>query len=1054
MAWAGRFGWISGCGREDKHRVAVTKLGLYEQILDDAAQVAIADLDPQQFHVSSRPLDAGDSHSYLVQHLARQIDFVLRSLPVEGRLDAQVALSNKIVDLLEAGTPPASKGTRAGIRRADLLLAIAYKGVERPDTPLGSNCLITGTRQDPSLVSQLCKEFATADSVDILCSFIKWSGVRIIEDSLRILADKGRPIRVITTSYMGATDQKAVEALSKIPGTTVKISYDTRRTRLHAKAYMIHRQTGFSVAYIGSSNISQAALTDGLEWNVKISEYEAPHLWEKVCATFETYWNDQEFASYSAESREQLRIALREERPGDEERPTFFFDIKPYTYQEVILEKLQAERTIHNRYRNLLVAATGTGKTVIAAFDYARFSTPDSTSWRLLFVAHREEILKQSLHCFRIVVRDYNFGELLVGGHEPENLDHLFTSIQSLNSRELWRTLPAEHYDFVVVDEFHHAAAPSYRRLLDWIKPKVLLALTATPERHDELDILGYFDHHIAAEIRLPDAINRKLLSPFQYFGITDCVDFSTLRWQRGGYLIEDLDKVLTGNDVRAALVIDKIRALLLDVKQARGLGFCVSIQHAEYMAKVFLRAGIPSAPLSAQSPPELRRTVQKQLIARELNFIFVVDLYNEGVDIPELDTIIFLRPTESLTVFLQQLGRGLRLHEKKDCLTVLDFIGQAHANYNFEARFRALSADPTRQVGEEIKHGFCHLPAGCVISLEKVAREYVLENIRHAISHNRNRLIQRIATFEKETGLKLSLTHFVEYHRLELEEIYRRDCWSNLCVKAGVLAEFSEPDTDRLAKGLRRLQHVSGVHQIRTLIEILDREPGGSDLSNESVQRFLLMLHCSLWGRDWLPASIAETVERLRKNPMLLTELRSLLSLKLALVDELAPVISVPFFCPLEFSAEYTRDEILAALGVWRLDRQRDVREGVLWVEEIRADLLFITLDKTETDYSPTTMYNDYAISDSLFHWQSQSTTSAEAPVGKRYIEHRERGSTVMLFVRQEKRRNSLASPYSFLGPADYVSHQGSRPMNIIWKLRHPMPAKFLQKAARLLNE
>jgi superfamily II DNA or RNA helicase len=1032
--------------------VSLTKLGLYEQILDEATQTAIADLNQEHIQVLRRDLDAGDSDSYLVQHLARQISFVLRSLPNEGRIDAQVALSNKIIHLLEEGAPTPAKGTRASVTpQAELLLAIVRKEIERPDTPLGTSCLITGTRQDPNLVSQLRKEFATADSVDILCSFIKWSGVRIIDESLRAVADNGKPIRVITTSYMGATDLKAVEALSKIPGTTVKISYDTRRTRLHAKAYMIHRQTGFSVAYIGSSNISQAALTDGLEWNVKISEYETPHLWTKVCATFETYWNDQEFVAYSAESREQLRIALRDEGYAEDERSTFFFDIKPYTYQEAILEKFQAERTVHNRYRNLLVAATGTGKTVIAGFDYARSSTPDPTSWRLLFVAHREEILKQSLECFRTVLRDYNFGELLVGGREPENLDHLFVSIQSLNSRELWDRLPADHYDFVIVDEFHHAAAPTYRRLLDWINPKILLGLTATPERHDELDILGYFDNHIAAEIRLPDAINRKLLSPFQYFGITDCVDFSTLRWQRGGYLIEELDNLLTGNEMRAALVIEKVRALLLDVRQARGLGFCVSVQHAEYMAKVFNRAGIPSAPLSAQSPPELRRTVQKQLVAREINFIFVVDLYNEGVDIPELDTIILLRPTESLTVFLQQLGRGLRLHDKKECLTVLDFIGQAHTNYNFEARFRALSADPTRQVGDEIEHGFCHLPAGCVINLEKIAREHVLENIRQAISHNRNRLIQRIANFETEAGIKLSLAHFVEYHRLELDEIYRRDCWTNLCVKAGVLGQFSEPDTVRLAKGLRRLQHVTGIHQIRTLIEILDQPPSGSDLSGESVQRFLLMLHFSLWGRDWLPTTIAESLARLRKNPLLLAELRELLTLKLDLVAELAPPISLSFFCPLELSAEYTRDEILAGLGIWRLDRQRDVREGVLWVPEIQADLLFITLDKTETDYSPTTMYNDYAISASLFHWQSQSTTSAEAPVGKRYIE---RGSTILLFVRQKKRRNGLASAYCFLGPADYVSHQGSRPMNIIWRLRHPMPAKFLQKAARLLNE
>ena len=281
-------------------------------------------------------------------------------------------------------------------------------------------------------------------------------------------------------------------------------------------------------------------------------------------------------------------------------------------------------------------------------------------------MAHREEILKQSRRCFQTVLRNYNFGDLLVGQHEPSGLDHLFVSIQSFNSRQLWNALPPDHYDFVVVDEFHHAAAPSYRRLLEWVKPRVLLGLTATPERHDELDILRHFDNHIAAEIRLPDAINRKLLSPFQYFGVTDSVDYRDLRWQRGGYLIEDLDRILTGNDIRARLVIEKVREILLDVRRARGLGFCVSIQHAEYMARVFNNSGIAAAALSSNSPNELRNTVQQKLVERAVNFIFVVDLYNEGVDIPEVDTLLLLRPTESLTVFLQQLGRGLRLHAEK----------------------------------------------------------------------------------------------------------------------------------------------------------------------------------------------------------------------------------------------------------------------------------------------------------------------------------------------------------------------------------------------------
>ena len=935
--------------------------------------------------------------------------------------------------------------------------------MERPDTPLATSCLMTGTRQDPSLISQLRKEIAAADQVDVLCSFIKWSGVRILEDPLRMLTSNGSPLRVITTSYMGATDLKAVEFLRNIPNTSLKVSYDTRRTRLHAKAYIIHRKSGFGVAYIGSSNISQAALTDGLEWNVKISQRESPHLWAKVCATFDTYWNDSEFVAYSETSREQLRVALQQERTGDGEGEgrAFFFDIKPYAYQEEILQRLYAEREIHGRHRNLVVAATGTGKTVVAAFDYARHkraaeaATPQRAA-RLLFVAHREEILKQSRRCFQTVLRNYNFGDLLVGQHEPSGLDHLFVSIQSFNSRQLWTAILPDHYDFVVVDEFHHAAAPSYQRLLDWVKPRVLLGLTATPERHDELDILRHFDNHIAAEIRLPDAINRKLLSPFQYFGVTDSVDYRDLRWQRGGYLVEDLDRILTGNDIRARLVIEKVREILLEVPRARGLGFCVSVQHAEYMARVFNDSGILAAALSAHSPSELRNTVQQKLVERSVNFIFVVDLYNEGVDIPEVDTLLLLRPTESLTVFLQQLGRGLRLHPDKECLTVLDFIGQAHTNYNFEAKFRALLADPGRKVDEEIENGFAHLPAGCVLNLERLARDYILENVRQAVSHSRNQLVRRIASFEAETGSKLTLRSFLTYHRLDLDEIYQRDCWSRLCVQAGVRPSFAEPDTDRLAKGLRRVAHITGVRQIKALLEMLPTSPTAAfvEPAEEVRRRLLLMLHFGLWTREWCPPALSASIARLLANPTVCQELNDLLHYKLESLDEVTPPLDLPFFCPLELHGEYTRDEILAALGVWTLTNQRELREGVMFVENLPADVFFITLNKTEHEYSPTTMYEDYAISDELFHWQSQSTTSAASPTGQRYINHRQRGSTVLLFVREDKRRNGLAAPYCFLGPADYVSHEGSRPMSIVWRLRYRLPARLLRKTARLSNE
>ena len=1036
--------------------------GLYEHLVNEFINAGIEEAARDNLRAELRELDPGDSHAYLAQYLAGHIRKAFASLPETDRLSRQIELANRIIVLLAESAPASIDPAQARLLRAELLLGILQTPVERPDTPLSATCLMTGTRQDPSLVSQLRKEFLSADRVDILCSFIKWGGVRILDEPLRHLTQGGRSLRVITTSYMGATDLKAVEFLSDLQHTELRVSYDTRRTRLHAKAYIFHRDTGFGTAYVGSSNLSHAALTEGLEWNVKISQHDSPHLWGKVCATFDTYWNDNEFVLYESESRERLSQALEQERGGGHGNAIrTILDIRPYPFQQEILDKLAAERVVHGRFRNLVVAATGTGKTVVSAFDYARFrrrqeNVGQSPRARLLFVAHREEILKQSLACFRMVLRDHNFGDLLVGEFEPTSLEHLFVSIQSFNSRALSDGVSPDFYDFVVLDEFHHAAAPSYQRLLEFIQPQVLLGLTATPERMDALEVISFFGGHIAAEIRLPDAINRKLLCPFQYFGITDAVDYSSLRWQRGGYVVEDLDRLLTGNDVRAQLIISKVQEIVLDVRKARALGFCVSIRHAEYMAAVFNRAGISAIALSSNSPDDLRREARRKLVNREANFIFVVDLYNEGVDIPEVDTILLLRPTESLTVFLQQLGRGLRLHDEKECLTVLDFIGQAHQNFNFEARFRALIGQTSRRVDQEIAQGLPHLPAGCVVNFERIAAGHILDNIRQATAYNRNRLIRRIATYHLETGRPLTLRDFMEYHGLDCDDIYRRDSWSRLLVRAGVQPDFSDPDEERLAKGLRRLAHVNAINQLKSLLETLPKKASHEfyEPESEAARRFLLMLHFTLWTREWRPATLGESVRRLCANPTMLDELRDLLASKLELVDEVPDPFVLPFLCPLQLHAEYTRDEILAALGVWTLDSQRELREGVLYVETLPADFFFITLNKTDGDYSPTTMYEDYAISDELFHWQSQSTISAESPTGQRYIRHGERGSSVLLFVREDKRSNGLALPYTFLGPVDYAGHEGGRPMSIVWKLRHKLPAKLLRHIRRLAND
>lgn len=1033
--------------------------GIYEEIINNKI---LKEIDNDYLIIGKEKLDAEEAKNILNQYIANITKDALRYVrddfhKPDEYLSKQIEICNEIIELLKNNLQNEEFEEFKISSNAEVLTYaysrmnnVSFKNkIIRPETTIARTSLFTGSKSEPSLNEELKKEIFSADEIYMLVSFIRWSGLRTILEELKMFTESGKKLKVITTSYMGATQAKAIEELAKLKNTEIKICYDTKGTRLHAKAYLFKRNTGFTTAYVGSSNMSNVAMTSGLEWNVKLSEKESFDIINKISATFETYWNNTVFEDYdnSKENKNKLYNALNKSKTNENDM-SFEFDIKPYAYQKEILENLQAERKFFKRNKNLVVAATGVGKTVISAFDYKAFRD-DNPRARLLFVAHREEILKKSRDTFRYICKDLNFGELLVGKNKPESIENLFVSIQSLNSSKLLQLTSEDFYDYIVIDEVHHGAAKSYQKLLEYYKPKVLLGLTATPERMDGADITKYFDKKIAYEMRLTEAIDNNLLCPFQYFGVSDIVDLSSLKWTRGGYEISELENVYVLNSEvakrRAKDIIQNTIKYVDEIDNVKGLGFCVSIKHAEFMAEEFNKAGIQSIALTGDTDKDLRNNAPSRLIKGEINFIFTVDLFNEGVDIPQINTVLFLRPTESLTIFLQQLGRGLRLCDGKECLTVLDFIGQSNKNYNFSDKFRTLIGKTKNSVEKYIKDGFSMLPKGCYIQLEKQAKEYVLRNIQ-GLKKSQKVLVNKMTHFKNDTGKEINLKDFLEYANITLEEFYNSDrTFTKLKKEAGIIHVANYENDKFIAGRIPVLLSMDSPKLIKFAIDYI-KNPD-MELNHESQILCNMLFYTVFVGKKekFGFKSIKEGLKSIIENEYYKNEILEILNILYENINCVPINNSYNFECPLEVHCTYTQTQILAGLEYYTEEFYGPMLEGVKYFKDKDLDIFFITLNKSDKEFSESTLYEDYAINDILFHWQSQNKDTQESKNVQRYINSNGR---VSLFVRNYRKQNGRYSPYMYLGECEYVKHSGNKPVSFIWKLKNPIPGKFISEA------
>lgn len=1050
--------------------------GLYDLLLTERLDRLLAGDSARRHQVEPMGEDLAER---LADSLVRQLAALLEALP-GGREEAatqQLALVNGLLGwlrqrLTREGQPPlpaAADAIDPIVAPARVLRAV-HRQPGHPGAPelgLAAPWLFTAGKGTPALLHEIRRELASCDHVDILVSFITVSGVRKLIDVLHQItasgADAGAAsgpaaprIRILTTTYTGATEARAVDELARLPGCEVRVSLDGRRTRLHAKAWMFHRATGFGSAYIGSANLTGAALTGGLEWTVKLTQRGQAGLYARAAAHFETLWADSEFQRYDPDDsghRRALAEALgRESGQGGASAggvPLAFFDLQPKAYQQEMLEQLAAERA-QGRCRNLLVAATGTGKTVVAAFDYRATCARIGGRPRLLFVAHRQEILYQALRTYREVLRDPDFGDLLTGTHEPGQQDHLFATIDSITSRGLVDQMGADHWHTVVVDECHRLAAERFDLFARAVQPAQLLGLTATPERSDGRPLAPYFDPRPdggpAVELRLWHALDLQLLAPFEYYACDDETDFSAVPWDQPGER-EAIDRLVAANALRARLVLREWQRLAAEPRRSRALVFCVSVAHAEYMADWLNRAGLPAACVVSTTPIDERQRAPQRLASGELCALVTVDLYNEGVDLPMVDTLLLLRPTQSPVLFQQQLGRGLRLATGKDSCLVLDFVGQHRADFRFDRLLSGITGLTRRALTEAVEQGFASLPPGCHIHLQKQTRAQVLGALQNLTQQSWRRLQTELLSLAALRGRgHVRLADFLTEQGLALEDVYRsatgqgRSGWTQLKRDAGLLVCEPGPEERYFSRRAADLLHMNDPQRLLLLAK-LPRLAADGGCADAREARLVQMLAYQIDGRHEQTGDAAAFLQRLAAHGPVTEELAELgqwLNASAMLADSPLPGLEDT---PLVLHARYGIREILTAVGWLTAERRSPFQAGVLALPSRRAELLFVTLDKRE-GYHERIAYRDHAISTALFHWQTQHSAGPDTPAGQRYLDRSNQRWSFQLFVRERR-----GEPYHACGPVELDHAEGDRPMSITWRLGVPLPARLFRQ-------
>ena len=937
---------------------------------------------------------------------------------------------------------------------------------------------------------QQCSEFK------ISVAFITYGGLQVLLETLQELSQRNIPGEVLTTTYQNMTTPAVLKRLAEFPNIRLKIYVPpTEADGFHAKGYLFHKSfTGSDqwTVIIGSSNITGRALKTNVEWNVlqnePTQEAQEPGVFAKsVLQEFELLWKSPWAKEYSADfliSYRDYLSRIKENVRIQKSAELFTYEhsqaIQPNEMQQEAIVKLDRLRKAGAR-KALAIAATGSGKTYMSVFDALQFGPK-----RLLFIVHREDILKKAKESFDTICgavgKNYSSG-FFTGSRKESDCTYLFATRDTMSRH--YEEFSADTFDYIVIDEAHHASSESYQKIIAYFKPEFLLGLTATPERSDNGDIYELFDNNVAVEIRLRQALEYNLICPFHYFGLTDAegIDYSKIRAEPGtSEYTEEIAKMLMVGH-RVDYIIEKMNFYGHDAEKPKVLGFCQNIAHAKYMAREFCARGIPSVALSSEDNKNIDERIAfiKQLEddGDELKVIFTVDLFNEGIDIPSVNTILMLRPTESSIIFIQQLGRGLRKLADKEFVTVLDFIGNYNKSFLMAIALNGKQNFDRDSLKVEVQTDFADLPNGTYIHMDKITKEQILRQLENekfmsmkymresylgfkhvcggriptlidylkhdgsvdplrfsSFSPNYKTYLEFAAYMEKETHPELSVVlqneSFKALMRLftfyspakRIEEWLIADSILNSSDNKATIQELEE----RAGKYLDTVHNETLVHAAETL--------NGKYFDPKEKDRYadalLLFDGKSMTFRDEIRSVLdSDKIARFWFEDLVRYNL-------LRYQDEFGSVdYGFPF---LKLYYEYSMRDT-ALLCSYKKTHSSFRGQGLL--TSAKPDyFIFVNLHKN-ADIKESINYKDKFITPGVFQWQTPNSTTQESELGKDIVFSYKRGINLHLFVRKFEEVEGVTQPFVYLGKVVPFSDtaEGNKPITIHFALEKQVP-------------